>query len=72
MKRLIACVEEVQTILADDGRAVILGALASENLRHRKDHRDSFAIILTIANLEIARFQMLEDSFAVSRAARLR
>jgi hypothetical protein len=29
-----------------------------------------FAIILTIANGEIVRFQMLEDSFAVSQAAR--
>jgi ketosteroid isomerase-like protein len=29
----------------------------------------SFAIILTIADGEISRFQMLEDSFAVSRAA---
>jgi ketosteroid isomerase-like protein len=41
---------DVQGILADDRRAVIL----------------------TIANLEITRFQMLEDSFAVSRAARVR
>jgi hypothetical protein len=29
-----------------------------------------FAIVLTVANGEIVRFQMLEDSFAVSQAAR--
>jgi ketosteroid isomerase-like protein len=29
-----------------------------------------FAIVLSVANGEIIRFQMLEDSFAVSRAAR--
>jgi hypothetical protein len=29
-----------------------------------------FAIVLTVANGEIGRFQMLETSFAVSQAAR--
>jgi hypothetical protein len=29
-----------------------------------------FAIVLTVANGQIVRFQMLEDSFAVSQAAR--
>ena len=29
-----------------------------------------FAIVLTVANGEIVRFQMLEDSFAVAQAAR--
>ena len=60
----------VQAILADDSRAVILGALASRVSATGKIIETAFAIILTIANLEITRFQMLEDSFAVSRAAR--
>jgi hypothetical protein len=30
----------------------------------------AFAIVLTISGSEITRFLMLEDSFAVSRAAR--
>ena len=63
---------DVQGILADDSRAVILGALASRVSATGKIIETAFAIILTIANLEITRFQMLEDSFAVSRAARLR
>jgi ketosteroid isomerase-like protein len=61
---------DVQAILADDSRAVILGALASRVSATGKIIETAFAIILTIANLEITRFQMLEDSFAVSRAAR--
>ena len=32
--------------------------------------KTDFAIVLTVANGEIVRFQMLEDSFAVSKAAR--
>ncbi len=32
--------------------------------------KTDFAIVLTVANGEIVRFQMLEDSFAVSQAAR--
>ena len=61
---------DVQGILADDSRAVILGGLASRVTATGKIIETAFAIILTIANLEITRFQMLEDSFAVSRAAR--
>ena len=32
--------------------------------------KTDFAIVLTIANGKIVRFQMLENSFAVSQAAR--
>jgi hypothetical protein len=32
--------------------------------------KTDFAIVLTVANAEIVRFQMLEDNFAVSQAAR--
>jgi ketosteroid isomerase-like protein len=61
---------EVRDILANDDRAVILGSLVSELKRTAKIINTDFAIILTVANGEIVRFQMLEDSFAVSQAAR--
>ena len=61
---------EVHDILASDKRAVILGSLASKLKRTGKVVTTDFAIILTISNDEIVRFQMLEDSFAVSQAAR--
>jgi ketosteroid isomerase-like protein len=62
---------EVRDILANDDRAVILGSLASKLKRTAKIINTDFAIILTVANGEIVRFQMLEDSFAVSQAARV-
>jgi uncharacterized protein len=61
---------EVHDILAGDNRAVILGSLASKVKQTGKVIETYFGIILTVANGEIVRFQMLEDSFAVSRAAR--
>lgn len=61
---------EVYDILASDKRAVILGSLASKLKRTGKVVTTDFAIILTISDDEIVRFQMLEDSFAVSQAAR--
>jgi hypothetical protein len=61
---------EVHNIVADDDRAVILGSLASKFKRTGKIVKTDFAIVLSVANGEIVRFQMLEDSFAVSQAAR--
>jgi len=61
---------DVHDILAGEDRAVILGSLASKLKRTGKIIQTDFAIVLTIANGEIVRFQMLEDSFAVSQAAR--
>jgi uncharacterized protein len=61
---------EVHNIVADDDRAVILGSLTSKFKRTGKIVKTDFAIVLTVANGEIVRFQMLEDSFAVSQAAR--
>ena len=61
---------DVHDILASDNRAVILGALASKLKRNGKVVSTDFAIVLTVANGEIVRFQMLEDSFAVSKMAR--
>jgi ketosteroid isomerase-like protein len=61
---------EVHDILSGDDRAVILGSLASRIKRTGKIVKTDFAIVLTVTNDEIVRFQMLEDSFAVSQAAR--
>src|SRR5258707_12272325 len=61
---------EVHDILAGDNRAVILGSLASKLKRNGKVVTTDFAIVLTVGNGEIVRFQMLEDSFAVSKVAR--
>src|SRR5712671_5808566 len=61
---------DVHDILASDNRAAILGSLASKLIRNGKVMTTDFAIILTVANGEIVRFQMLEDSFAVSKMAR--
>ena len=61
---------EVRDILAGDDRAVILGSLTSKLKRTGKIVKTDFAIVLTITKREIVRFQMLEDSFAVSQAAR--
>ena len=61
---------EVHDTLAGEDRAVILGSLASKLKRNGKVMTTDFAIVLTVANGEIVRFQMLEDSFAVSKVAR--
>jgi len=61
---------EVHDILASDNRAVILGSLESKLKRNGKVVATDFAIVLTVTNGEIVRFQMLEDSFAVSQMAR--
>jgi ketosteroid isomerase-like protein len=61
---------DVRDILAGDDRAVILGSLASKLKRTGKIVKTDFAIVLTVAKGEIVRFDMLEDSFAVSQAAR--
>src|SRR5712672_1540985 len=61
---------EVHDTLAGDNRAVILGSLTSKLKRNGKVVTTAFAIVLTVASGEIVRFQMLEDSFAVSQMAR--
>src|SRR2546425_13349241 len=61
---------EVHDILTSDDRSVILGSLASKLKRTGKIIKTDFAIVLTVVNGEIVRFQMFEDSFAVSQAAR--
>ena len=61
---------DVQEILASDDLAVIVGDLATRVNATGKIIESTFAIILTFSDDQIARFQMLEDSLAVSRATR--
>jgi ketosteroid isomerase-like protein len=61
---------DVRDILVDEQRAVILGELATTVKRTNRTIEGAFAIVLTISGERITHFQMLEDSFAVSKAAR--
>lgn len=61
---------DVEEVLASDARAVIVGELASRIKATDKVVETAFAIVLTISGDRVIRFQMLEDSFAVSLAAR--
>jgi len=62
---------DVHDILASEERAAIIGELATRIKATAKVVESPFAIILTISSGEIAHFQMLENSFAVSNAARV-
>jgi ketosteroid isomerase-like protein len=61
---------EVEDILASESRAAIVGSLKTRIKETDKITTSQFAIILTIADGTVTRFQMLEDSFDVSKAAR--
>ena len=61
---------EVEDILASENRAAIVGALRTGINITGKITASQFAIILTIENNAVKRFQMLEDSFDLSKAAR--
>jgi uncharacterized protein len=61
---------DVEDILANDRRAIIIGALQTRIKATGKVTATQFAIILTITGDVVTRFQMLEDSFDVSKAAR--
>ena len=60
----------VEDILASDSRAAIIGALQTRIKATGNVIATQFAIILTITGDVVTRYQMLEDSFDVSRAAR--
>jgi hypothetical protein len=62
---------EVEDILASDSRAAVVGALKTRIRATGKVTAGQFAIVLTITGGVVTRFQMLEDSFDVSRAARV-
>jgi uncharacterized protein len=62
---------DVEDILASDSRVAIIGALQTRIKATGKITATQFAIILTIKGNVVTRFQMLEDSFDVSKAARI-
>jgi hypothetical protein len=62
---------DVKDILLSDSRAAIFGSLASKVKRTGRIIETDFVVMLTVASGEIIRFQMFEDSFAVSQAARV-
>ena len=59
----------VDDMLVSDTRAVILGELSATIKRNNAVVATYFAIVLTITDGQIVRFQMLENSYAVSRSA---
>ncbi|MEA3173786.1 MAG: uncharacterized protein QOF42_1197 [Gammaproteobacteria bacterium] len=61
---------DIQDVLASNDRAVILGHLQTRIKATGKLIDGAFAIVLTFSDTKIASFLMLEDSFAVSMAAR--
>ena len=61
---------DVEDILVSDSRAAIIGALQTRIKATGKITATQFAIILTTSGDVVTRFQMLEDSFDVSKAAR--
>lgn len=61
---------DVDDILANEHRAIILGSLRTRLKTTGRITRSQFALILTIAEGVVTRFQMLEDSFDMSKAAR--
>ncbi len=61
---------DVEDILASDTRAAIVGKLETRIKATGRVTATQFAIILTVADGVVTRFQMLEDSFDVSKAAR--
>ena len=61
---------EVQDILGGNGKAVILGELASRVKGTGKIIETAFAVVLTVSGGQITRFRMFEDSLAVAEAAR--
>ena len=61
---------DVEDVLASEERAVIVGTLRARIKATGKTTATQFALVLTVADNVVTRFQMLEDSYDVSRAAR--
>ena len=60
---------DVEDVLASEKRAVIVGALRTRIKATGKVTATQFALVLTIADDVVTRFQMLEDSYDLSQAA---
>ena len=61
---------DVEDVLASEKRVVVVGTLRSRIRSTDRIIASQFALVLTIADDVVTRFQMLEDSYAVSQAAR--
>ena len=61
---------EVDDVLASETRAVVVGSLRSRIKATGRVTTSQFALVLTIADGVVTRFQMLEDSYDVAKAAR--
>ena len=61
---------DIEDVLASEERAVVVGSLRTRIKTTNKITATQFAIVLTIVHDVVTRFQMLEDSYDVSRAAR--
>ena len=62
---------EVEEVLASESRAIVIGSLRSRITATDRITASQFALVLTIADDVVTRFQMLEDSYDVSKAARV-
>ena len=62
---------EVEEVLASESRAIVIGSLRSRITATGRITASQFALVLTIADDVVTRFQMLEDSYDVSKAARV-
>jgi ketosteroid isomerase-like protein len=62
---------DVEDVLASETRAVVVGMLRTRIKATNRIVATQFALVLTIADDLVTRFQMLEDSYAVSQAARM-
>ena len=60
----------VEDVLASESRAAVVGSLQSRIRATGKITATQFALILTVVEGSVVRFQMLEDSFDLSKAAR--
>ncbi len=60
----------VDDILQNEMRTVVLGEVLSKIKKTTRVVQTYFAMIVTISNGKIVRFQFLDDSYAVSQVAR--
>ena len=61
---------DVEDFLASESRVAVVGLLQTRLKSTGKIISTQFALVLTITNDFVTRFQMLEDSYAISEAAR--
>lgn len=60
---------DVDDILANENRTVVVGSLQTKLKQTGKVISSPFALIFSFTGVEVSRFQMLEDTYAVAQAA---